>query len=329
MASGRSSIAPRGPWTRPGASAPDKTKENPNRNYSPPVLLYGSTTIGDGLTTPPIDTSAMSTQFRKPILIDEIRFRATSHTNRIAARAANLGGAVRAKLDLGGLDLTNGFVPIWNFGTAMNMELISENVGSLDNYSYSHFRWKLPRPLYVQNGQQLVTQFYRTTETTNSPSGSQGVAVAYAGRYVAPGQEVPREIAVPYVTSFVTDIGATYAKSRELELVNPFDVDLHVQRMIGRLQYTFAGSLIEVVSFDTDLTGNGPFISILDSLGRQIAGNPMIPMDWSQAFSFNRRAWTFNHVLAPKERYNIEIMNIPTDVRAMVSIVGWRMEKLS
>src|SRR5260221_8746910 len=135
------------------------TKLTPVLYSATPVQLsMGDVTI--------LDMDAMSSPFRRPMWVDEIRW---SYIGPTSISDLNFGSSIRCKLVLGRIAITStrdggGFVPIWNFGPPLNTPTATEDV--LDatfaaSVDIGHFRWKLPKPLYVPAGQSIIPSLSR------------------------------------------------------------------------------------------------------------------------------------------------------------------------
>lgn len=327
------------------------------RNLSAPFLASGSVTLGPS-ESGVVDTQRTSIAFRKPIMLDEIRFQASIALDLTGNLATiNLGDNVRARIQLGRFAMSNSFVPIWHFGSRLNLEhTVDSSTVDLGVFrtNISHFRWRLPRPMFIPAGQSVITEFFRTPLTQSALDAT--CWVSYAGRYLAPDVEIPKETCVPYVTAYllpqlrsaITSVAT--GQSGENDLYNPFSQPFHVQRAIGRLlQVTNDGgavrSYLENSSPNANAIGalaNRMNIKMWDSYGREIANAPpladisggsmSIMVPFNDAFVYPRAAWTFHRTMSARERYYVQWLDTnPENVDSMtpsVSIVGWRKETL-
>jgi len=289
------------------------------RNVSAPVLLGTPLlSIAENAGVTP-DMADLGYAFRRPIWIDEVRFMCMIPNLAFAG-----GFSVRANLRLGRMQITgsrnNPFVPIWSFGTRQQpLGLVDQVVDTVANQCWSHFRWILPKPLYVPAGQILMSTFFRQADG----GGAGGkVGVAYAGRTVAPGTPMPSKISVPYVGVYEPPAGAASAISSELDLVNPFLVPLKVQRFTMRVLDSTGAGLIKAENLQS---GANRQITMKDSSGYDIVTDaaPMLEVGFGA-----RRAWTFNRTLGPKERFIVNYNNLaPSEsVFPTIAMVGWRDE---
>lgn len=310
-----------------------------NRDTEAPLLLSARVNVlANG--TAVADSAALSSPIRRPYVIDEIRFTASAAITAVgSAPGVNWGGFIRAKLSLGRIPLTNGFIYIWLFGTAINSEMtVQPEVGGVSpttRWTFAHFRWKLPKPLYIPVGQTLTCEILRDADpitpafTTEGTNNSVTVDIGYTGRYLKPTADVPSVLEVPYVTQYLPPVNAGAAHSSENDLVNPFLMPINIQRMIGRLRFVSTSTGLGETTENGDLTT--PVVQIRDSWGHNVL-NDFTPFLY--VFHYPRRAWTFHRILEPKERYNVILRDIPTqppltapeEIRPMISIVGWREE---
>lgn len=302
-----------------------------------PILLSSSLSLAAGATgIPPLQS--LQSPFREAMMIDSIKFLVRGLVTSTAPTTGyNFGGMVRARFKMGRIELSHDFIPVGLYGTAIQDPNIvgtvpeaaqatfaEDTVGT--TYTLSHFRWILPKPLYVPAGSVLVPSIQRI-----SPDGFSGdtltVDVAYCGRRLAQGP-LPKEIDVPYIALFappetVPPVGTT-AMSADINLVNPFLVDLHVQRLVGRIMRRFTSSLILSDGF-----GSTAKVTMKDSYGQNMVRDPS---PWNMVFDVSRRAWTINQILRPKERYYVSITDLISSSTqpesAMISMIGYRREML-
>jgi hypothetical protein len=274
-------------------------------------------TIGEGGVVSP-DTAELGYQFRQPIWIDEVNFVCRSPISV----AGPLGFSIRCKLNLGRIAITStrdggNFVPLWGFGTRQQaLGIVDQAYDTNGGTTWSSFKWRLPKPLYVPAGQVLSASFFRTAD-------GQGVGalvgISYLGRTVEPGTPLPKKAAVPFVSLYEPPAGAATAISSELDLVNPFLVPLHVQRFVMRVLETSG-----VQKYEDAFSGAARVITMKDSSGYDVIGDatPMLEVAFGP-----RRAWTFDRMLQPKERFVVGYANNSAAVVSpTISMVGWREE---
>jgi hypothetical protein len=299
-----------------------------------PILVSDSVVIPPGGTAV-ANAGRLSSPFRQAIVIDEIRW---STYNAVEITGVfddtpswNVGAVVRTKLNIGRVDVTNGFVPIWLFGTTMQANYFVEvnavrfSVPNANDEAVvvSHYRWRLPRPLYLAPGNALQSSFQHNDVLTLM--GDTTVHVAYAGRYATP-EDKPKNGAweVPWVTPYLPAANVVHAQSSEKDLVNPFLVPLNVQRMLYRAVRVSDALCVET----TDSAGVE--ILIKDSHGVNIIRDAVSP---AVAMDMPRRAWTFQTVLNPKERYNVTFTGMtdasPEQDSVQLAMVGWRNERIA
>lgn len=349
-----------------------------------PILL--SAVVDDGLffpgSTRGFDTGRLGNVFRQPLAIDAVNFLIVAkYTNGNlspieGAGTFNLGGQIHCRFRMGSFDLSSAFVPIWNYGTVLQdgiedaspeMQSVNYIVGadSLTILSFNHFRWRLPRPLYVPPGDCLApTISWPTMPNTLAryPTLSNGlnyvnVHISYAARRLPASMAAPREIDVPYVglfePAYVQDgingtVGQT-ASSSAADLGNPFERPLCVQRFLGRINrvgnnssseahYIIDSSIPPEAIGAVNIEAAAPFklitVGMQDSQGYAIVRQDI---SWRHVFDVNRRAWTFVRNLAAKEWYSVQLRGLGVrggDVdendyyQPQISMVGWRREAL-
>lgn len=319
------------------------------RGTNTPVLLSSSVAIGENATGT-LDATKLTAPYRKPILVDEVRWTLTGAGLLGLASTAGggsglgnpvgqaLGALISTKFQLGRLACSslagNGnFIPTWLYSPtvqSVSFETAADQlVASGSNQpSTSYYRWKLPRPLYVPAGNVFLPSLSRGIDGNG---GTINCVVSLAGRFLEPGIKPPKKLQVPYVAAFQGVIGSVSAMySTDQDLFNPFQTDLHVQRFTGRIQ---AASSIpgpntiaaEVIS-DEQVS---PFIqvSIRDSYGMDVIRDFV---NFSSVFDSNRHGWTFHKVLKLHERYIARFQNVTTPASAtqvQMAMIGWREEE--
>jgi hypothetical protein len=172
----------------------------------------------------------------------------------------------------------------------------------------------------------LTPVFQRVSYSTLSTK-TFNAQIAYVGRRLKQNP-TPKVIDVPYISTYVSQESVVgqlaTGQSSDVQLVNPFLVDLHVQRLIGRVQRRDTGSN----AFVDALGGSSPVqVLMKDSMGNNMTRD-FTP--WNEIFDVKRRAWTINQVLKTKERYYVFISGLTVSnilpETAMVSMVGYRQE---
>jgi hypothetical protein len=285
-----------------------------------------------GTQTPPMDQ--LSYAFRKPVLIDEIRFSITGGD----IPRANLGAFVYVKLSLGQMYLMRDPVPVASLASFMSIddeEYPGESYG-LGINSVSTYRWRLPQPLYIEAGQYLLPVFSRAV---NDPFPNETAIIpfiSYAGRTVPPQAPRPKVIAVPYVAPFVTPLNPSgrYVQSNERHLFNPFDKPLQIQRMTGR-HYYYGLQAPGVYNFVRLYTGITPgptnthltnvSVRLNDSWGGKMVNNFVGPSD---TWDLQRMGWTVDTAMPAKGQYEAQVWNIQADSQVQLAMIGTREEKI-
>jgi len=293
-------------------------------SFGAPLLLGTSVTLtAPGETAIP-KVAHLQNPFRTSTLIDEVRFTIKSMVT--SEPATGMGGIIHAKFALGRIALSEKFVPIWNYGTLFTTHLeneVAQQEGQFATYcTFSHYRWILPKPLFVPEGNQLVPTFLRDP-TMGTDAGTVTVNVAYAGRALQPGARIPTKLNVPFVGYFEHPSTSEYSQSDAKDLYNPFQVPLRIQRLVGRvLTGTFDGVTAGVIS------PIAPQLKIIDSNGYSIVDNSSANYTpFNAIFDAQRRAWTYNRALKAKEWITVQ-SRFPggATVRLQISAVGYREE---
>ena len=282
---------------------------------SAPLVLNTSVTLAANGTAV-ADSAALASPFREPLVIDEVRW--SIRVADATRTAANMGYCVRTALTLGQWGLTNGMLPIWILGTSLQENGYAEEVQDAQwvaaNPIFSNYRWRFPKPLYVAPGQALRSGFQRIGD---SVSGNAIINVAYSGRYALP-EDAPKDgqIDVPWATAFLPGTGQTTYISSEQSLDNPFLVPLKVQRLTFR-------------EANTDYSENANStakLTMKDSTGTDVIKDMVLA---NRAIDYLRRAWTFQRILSPRERYDVKIAEASASKEFQMAMIGSRKERIA
>jgi hypothetical protein len=218
-----------------------------------PIILSANVELEEG-DNKQLDSQLLSNYFNTPMVIDEIRTQIVSPN--MALRYSNFGGSVRLYLNMARYALMSEYVPVGCLGPTYEGGTIDNSTispllyspeslygGFVEDISTGFFRWKLPRPLVVPTGAALEAKISRSIEGLSNvypDDTTLQVNVAYAGRVAR--KQLPEGVTVPipYVGFFENVFtSASVAISDQLDLYNPFQVPLTVQRLIGRWQNIF------------------------------------------------------------------------------------------
>jgi len=235
------------------------------------------------------------------------------------------GGTVWCELAMGGVKLTNGAIPVWNFGRAENLqaETFTDDENSL---GFSAFSWRLPRPLFVPAGAVVIPNFTHTGFIPNTLN----VRIGYSARTVF---TKPKRIYVPWVAKYasksfnpIEDAGVDL--SSDLDLVNPFSEPVHLQRFVGR-------TLMLRANGTADEDGRGFAAQYLNVRMTDSYGRPIVRSytPFRSVFGALTRTWELENgaQMDPKAFYIVNLRKdaMTTDTagaaaQAFVSVVGWR-----
>lgn len=240
------------------------------------------------------------------------------------------GGIIACQFKIGSVDLTAGYVPVWNFGHLFDRQLLGERVawGPQDDLDGStpigpktrvSYRWYPRSPIPVPAGMTLTPQF---ENRGGQPEGTE-VKITYVGQLLT--RKLPPRVHVPWVSYFVTT-GFPYnetgtAVSGELQLLNPYPVPLILERMTGRIAYLTAATY----GFE-DYEDRANFSPLF---GRAVASHAItvrldnskgdsiipLPVPFRQAFAFGRRSWELDGlIMEPNSFWRLYVQKlVPAD----------------
>lgn len=324
-----------------------------------PVVLSADAELDEG-DNKQLDVQSLSNFFDTPMVIDEIRTQIV--TPNVEIELGNFGGSVRFKLSLDRYALSSVYIPVGCLGPTFDGATIdsttyqatsnspeSLNGAFADAYFMGFFRWKLPRPLVVPAGMALEAKISREIDglTVAYPSaGPLSVNVAYAGRVARRQMPSGVTIPIPWVGLFENQFTTpSVAISDQLDLYNPFQQPLTVQRLIGRWWNAYlATGLPDATRIALDTTGTLGRDSI-DFPPTQVklfngfyVTNGFIP--GCSVFESNTRSLGVNVDLDRGEGFEISIdatSGLPSTGpdnpplgynRSLVTMIGWRNQTL-
>lgn len=317
------------------------------KQASYPVLLSTSVVCANGGSIITPDADDLQSDHQRDIQIEEIRFLVSVNSNlsvpTIGAVEALPSSRVRVRLKMGRLDLTNGFIPLCLLGpriTSFYGAISGDDAydglpgfftaaGNTAQTVWDYQRWRFPRPLIVPHGSTLLPQFQvlqpdGTTILSTKGNASYTVYVAMIGRTF--DRELPKKMPVPYATAWIADPVSKGLQSSDDQLVNKFNVDLHLQRFVGRVVSEIANGLW------VDSGSGFPVIQLTlnDSSGYQLVESTI---DWSDVFNQARKTFNASGVLGPRQWYKARINTAALPIGGpgnipMISLIGWREEEL-
>lgn len=211
-----------------------------------PIHLFATATLSPNSQVA-VPAQNLQNPLGGPMEIHEIRFQifARQPTEALAALPSYLsdqGALVGVKLDLGSIELTNGFVPAWCLGQDYNENakalFINNLPTGLVNQISSYYRWVLPKPLYVPEGATIVPQFQHRGFAPVTVQ----VGIAYSGRALPRNAPKPAKAFVPWVSSYysrafqftTTATDSQFDQSSPVDLFNKWDTDIQLQRFTVR-----------------------------------------------------------------------------------------------
>ncbi len=306
---------------------PQPVLKNPiytDKSPATPVHLSGSVVMPSGSngTVPP---AALKNPMGADMEILEIKFELSAAV--VGGAFPVMGGTIWCELVMGSYKLTNGAIPVWNFGRVENFGGESK-ADSTDLIGFESYSWRLPRPLFVPAGAVVTPNFTHTgffKQTINA-------RIGYSARTVT---KKPKQICMPWVAKYASTVfnpisAAGVDTSSELDLVNPNPEVLHLQRFVGR---TAQISSEGITSDDPTQPAFGSQylnLRMTDSYGRPIIRNYT---PFRMAFGSLTRSWEMDNgaELDPESYYLVNLRKDAMTVatagaagQAFISMVGWR-----
>lgn len=335
-----------------------------------PILLNSALPSNGGNGIGVYDSGRLQNPYRRPMLVDAITFLlkqdqlvvvgtpASSGSGDFSVHAPNkyfaFGSSIGFKVQMGRIELTNGFIPAWLLAqnpNAFNGIPIGPDPSKINAFSqyaydapevtpgivitytnagppiraaiaqsiYAQYTWHLPKPLYMPPGAALLV----SAQAINSAAAADGSQVSIAGRMLDEPLKA-KEFPIPYATAFIAPTNQATSNSSEMDLGNPFQVPLHVQRFTGRIQRAGSGWSAE------DRANTKTTVKM------ETNRNVTIVRDYTpfyDVFDESRRAWNVGVTLDPKERVDAAIAGgsayaDSSTVTPMIGLIGWRNEKV-
>jgi hypothetical protein len=327
------------PQRHPVYSVNPVYKEQPRAS---PIHLSGDVLLQPGASGA-VEPSKLVNPMGQDMEILEIKFTVSSGPGDLSANPAAFGGSVQCELRLGDIKITNGAVPVWNFGKAENVysERLTQGGNTTQgvpiNY-YAVFSWKLPRPLFVPAGSMLTAQFNHTGLLLSNLH----VRVGYSARTVF---IQPKTINVPWAAVYISKAfnpitEAHTDSSTPWQLVNANPEPLVLQRFVGRTLFRSNAPNVDnptyAENFPQTLNAFALTMRISDSYGRPVVRN-FLP--WNSIINSPTRSWELENgaIMDPFAFYRVELRQLgigpaPNDAndgsyQAFFSLVGWREVK--
>lgn len=334
-----------------------------------PIVLRSETLVQAG-SDEEISAAALTNSTGEPMEIHEFVFsvrpsNAIISTGSAVAEGGNfptggmfaIGLSVKDDSDFG-YAITNGVVPLWNFGPARQLGEESIAQAPFDDtalfYLVSTYTFKLDHPMFVPAGAKIVPSVKSLgANVSDAVVGISAIGSAYPN--TPPSRPTYK---VPWVCSFnskqfaFNDYGEDVSNGNQL--YNPFtDRPVHVQRFVGRINayasYSVFGLrqtlLNDSILYSNANTGVGPtavsnvlllsaYSQLLSVRMRDSIGNPLVRGKtlFRNVFESQTRTWECPHILPPRQFHRVdifkaataEVIEIVSKVNVSVSSIGWR-----
>lgn len=292
-----------------------------------PICLSGAPITLAARASATANSGRLQNKYKAPIVIDSIEFSAYYEAGSLDD---SWPWSTQVKLSAGPYEITRNYVPMWSFAPALHGEYASLNMEEVTNdacgFTYNTFsgrilnytHWKLPRPLYMSPGMSINVEFLRGADAL---SGNIIYNIASHG-FSLKSAPAPKEIDVPYVSSFTGSPTTAAQQTQQLQLDNRFKKPLYVQRLVGRLNIS-----------DSNIDGG------LDATGVKVVvrtyGGFYVVKDFSSFFQVFPARWSalnINEEIQKDEGFVVDIQGVNTgggvsvNSRPVISLVGCRKE---
>ncbi len=240
-----------------------------------PLHLTASTIVRSNTTSPP-NIIALKCPLDRPMAIHEIRW-------VLYGDHAFPGSTIGCRLNIGNIEVTNGFVPVWLFGSA-EQSTSSPQSQSQDRALAWTFVWKLASPIYVPVGGILRAEFAHLGLANFDIT----ARIGYAASMI--DSKVPNNLYIPYAMSYLSKSfpidTADTDESKETDLFNTTGSPLCLQRLVSRAHFFVPAAVegIDVFAEGREQIQDMIQVKIIDS-----DGNPIIR-------DFSRMSCMFNNL---------------------------------
>jgi len=291
-----------------------------------PVILEGSISnlapnVGGALS----DARGLQNRTDKILRIDELRFREIRNgvsPQQIDPRAFYTG---EAQLRIGNEPISAGLVPIpamtWPFNYA------GEGVVSVADSAFGQYL-RFSKPVLLAPGERISAQFRYTTRTDVE---NVDFFITAMCREAAPGVRGY----MPWVTFYKPPVrtngtGNFVDTSTESDLVNPFDKEMFVERLIGRMDIQPGNGDEEDANTDGVRYAFGATrVRIEDHDAMQVVRDST---PFGVVFDFIRRSWVVNATIRSKGFFKVSIESslnpaiagTGTTIQPFVGMLGYR-----
>lgn len=271
-----------------------------------PIHLTATVTIQPG-TNGGVNTISLQNPLGLPMELLEIKWMVSSDPGVTVN-----GGAIECALNLASIPVSQGFVPIWNYGPCRNE--IQEQVDVLaDQVYYPIYDWKLKHPLFIPGGACLQPTFKHRGLVQYPIT----VRIDYSCRTLPRNYIPPKKIKIPYVSGWVakafqmigddaTDIDTDV--SQETDINNRWDHPVQVHEWTGRCDFFITS---DETHNETNENGSGRIgVQIKDSRGEVTVGR-ILPVPFRTLFSRVTRSWEVDYPMPAHLWYRVQLTRTP------------------
>lgn len=295
-----------------------------------PIAIGDSIGITDGQTIP-FDSQALTNIFDFPIEITSMTITMMTPSETTTGRPWMFSYYMQLSARLGDsiiTDSVDGFVPVWNFGKPKQVqyEAANDSAGRLRN---TH-TWVFSDSIIIPPTMGFVVNLKRRPIPTQMVATATSIfsTLAFTGRAL-PNAKMPKEINVPYISSYEWASAVTNAVNDEQTLRNPFSIPLRANYLNGRI-FDLGTSILVERQYDStalaNITTNFPKNGTAgDSVQITQAAGQGVP--FYDAFEFHNRALHVDMNLKPREGFKVQLSGKQGSTAVTVALLGSRKEQ--
>lgn len=281
-----------------------------------------------------LDSSKFHAPNGEPRVVDAFHFTVGRPTDQVVAPTSfehHEGAYFYVSIRTGKHLITDGLIPMWCFDA---LEYDAALRDGEDGRLMCSMRWKLPKPLFLGPGADLLIEVQRRSDFNGWDDGStvsaapQTVEVAAVGRYWPMKTMFPRLAPVPYVSAHVatqTITSRSIIASNHEELLNRLSVPVNLTHMIGKVAVPGAGAASNQLNSLMNAE-NDPLVRLSAPDKTRIIPS-FAPL--SMAFPYGRSMLPLSYSLSPADRLMMEFDTVASSGTFFVSFAmhGYRMER--
>jgi hypothetical protein len=272
-----------------------------------------STVVPNSARSP--EETALQNRTKRTLRIDEIRFRVMRTGEDARDHRGWWTGSVQIRL--GNEPITSGLVPLPAM-TWPEIDAVGEYI-TADPFAGSYLRFS--KPVHIHPGESLALKFQTIATSSAAVPPSTDLGITVICREAKPNDRSY----LPWISFYKAPLRAigenAVDMSTEADLLNPFDSDLFVERLVGRIDGDDDPDVAHAHSF------TGVKVRIEDHDSIQIVRD-LTP--FGVVFDYVKRSWMINSTLRSRGFYKVVLESnmahtwLDTGSQPFIGMLGYR-----